>query len=915
MFNTDFIDSVSKTDLLPPMTLPRSTKKGDKWKRAVMDSFEHIGLKQLHENLSFFDNYRMVEGKITFQELSDVAPQLSKLDDLLANAEVPTTLRHYDITSIILNTIVDKYVDFQDKFHVTDSGEVAKNDFLRFKDEQIQEALNNLIKVYIDEALAKKGLDSKGKQFNSPEEQQQYMAQLEQEKQNLVPKDLQDSTKTGFKTIGVKWGEATLDYDKERFDLTKLGKENIKDFLISGRCFREYKIYHDKYAPRNWSPKNTFFSKEVEINEVQKGEFVGRIQPMTPGEVVKEYGHKISTDLQKELLGGNSMWMNNTASQYASGSIEQAVNSNFLNLETVPFKGYHDYNFMLGLQDELDMPMGIETRFNNDGTQTVRERYLPRLRNGNNGIHSTLAILLRSDFIHRKDLCQVTEVYFKAYDLWGYLTYEDESGRVVTEEVTEDILPDFLRDRGIKQTFKQSLHDIIVDFEVNTLKWQYKPVTYYGVKIQSANLAKAIYIDVEPMEHQIKGDSEYDVLLPVAGKVGESLISKILPYQASVNLCMNQIQALLEKELGMVLLLSTDLIPSEYEGWGSAEEALMAFRNTAKSVGLMPANYSMDSQKTMNNANPVQAINISHAQEISTRVQMADYFQKKAYELIGINPLVNQPTKYETAEGVKSNNEVNVAQISGIHEDFSKYNKAALELHLAVAQYCQSNKKDLSLYYTKSDASIQYLKMVDPDLPFRRLGLIATFDSAKRKELETFKSYLMQTNTLGADTMELAKLIASDAWTEVLDIVTRERENKERKQQQEYQQQQQMIQQQGQSQDQVNQKQWERQEESNNLDRQTKLAIAEMNASISKGGDDTEMINYDRLSKDKQFQLKEQQVNHQIEMRNSENELKKQKLTFEQEMALKKLQVEMDKIKNEAEKRRSSEYIASINKN
>jgi hypothetical protein len=915
MFNTDFIDSVSKTDLLPPMTLPRSTKKGDKWKRAVMDSFEHIGLKQLHENLSFFDNYRMVEGKITFQELSDVAPQLSKLDDLLANAEVPTTLRHYDITSIILNTIVDKYVDFQDKFHVTDSGEVAKNDFLRFKDEQIQEALNALIKVYVDEALAKKGLNSKGKQFNSPEEQQQYMAQLEQEKQNLVPKDLQDSTKTGFKTIGVKWGEATLDYDKERFDLTKLGKENIKDFLISGRCFREYKIYHDKYAPRNWSPKNTFFSKEVEIDEVQKGEFVGRIQPMTPGEVVKEYGHKISTDLQKELLGGNSMWMNNTASQYASGSIEQAVNSNFLNLETVPFKGYHDYNFMLGLQDELDMPMGIETRFNNDGTQTVRERYLPRLRNGNNGIHSTLAILLRSDFIHRKDLCQVTEVYFKAYDLWGYLTYEDESGRVVTEEVTEDILPDFLRDRGIKQTFKQSLHDIIVDFEVNTLKWQYKPVTYYGVKIQSANLAKAIYIDVEPMEHQIKGDSEYDVLLPVAGKVGESLISKILPYQASVNLCMNQIQALLEKELGMVLLLSTDLIPSEYEGWGSAEEALMAFRNTAKSVGLMPANYSMDSQKTMNNANPVQAINISHAQEISTRVQMADYFQKKAYELIGINPLVNQPTKYETAEGVKSSNEVNVAQISGIHEDFSKYNKAALELHLAVAQYCQSNKKDLSLYYTKSDASIQYLKIVDPDLPFRRLGLIATFDSAKRKELETFKSYLMQTNTLGADTMELAKLIASDAWTEVLDIVTRERENKERRQQQEYQQQQQMVQQQAQSQDQVNQKQWEREEESNNLDRQTKLAIAEMNASVSKGGDDTEMINYDRLSKDKQLQLKEQQVNHQIEMRNSENELKKQKLTFEQEMALKKLQVEMFKIKNEAEKRRSSEYIASINKN
>jgi hypothetical protein len=898
------------------MTLPKKVKESDTWRKAVMDSFEHIALKQLYENINFFNNYRMVEGKLTFQELAEVAPHLTQLEDLLNGVGVPTFLKHYDITSIIVNTIVDKYIDLQDKFHVADTGEIAKNDFIRYKDEQIQDLLHKVIETEVNIALAKAGMNPEGQQFSSPEEQQQFMAQLEQKKAELTPKDLDRSSKQSFKTIGVQWAEATLEHDKERFNLIKFGKENLRDYLISGRCFREYKVYYDKYQPRNWSPRNTFFSKEVEADEIQKGEYVGRIQPMTPGEVIKEFGHKISTDDQKQLLGGNYLWKNSTATSAVSGTITEAINSNFLQVDTVPFKGYHDYNFMLGLQNELDVPMGIETVFNKDGSQSTRERYLPRHGVGQNGIYNTLALLLRSDFVHRKDLCQVTEVYFRAYDLWGYLTYENEYGRVVTEEVTEAILPEFLKERGIKQTYKESLHDIITDFEVNTLKWQYKPVVYYGVKIQSANLTKPIYIDVTPMENQIKGDSEYDVLLPVAGKVGNSLVGKILPFQASYNLCMNQITSLLEKELGMVLLMSTDLIPSEYEGWGDAEEALMAVRNTAKSVGIMPMNTSLDSQKSMNNMNPVQTINMTHAQEIATRVQMADFFQKKAYELIGINPIVNQPTKYETAEGVRLGNETNVAQISGIHEEFSRFNKGALELHLAVAQYCQSNKKDLSIYYTKSDASIQFLKVHDPMLPLRRLGLIPTADSAKRKELETFKQYLMNTNTLGADTMELAKLIASDAWSEVLEIVKLERAEKDKKEQQAYQQQQQLQQQQAQNQDAINQKQWEREEMSKQKDRETKVSVAELTA-LGRVNNQNEDPNtqFDYITQQAEQNRKDLDLNHKMEMDKQGLELKNKQAENTVNLKMEELKLRAKEIEERGKDRQSKEYISAINKN
>ena len=915
MFNTSFIDSVSRTDTLPPLHLSRKVKKSDKWKKAVMDAFENIALKQLHENLSFFDNYRVVSSKMTYQELSEVLPHLNGLQDLLDGVGIPSQLKHHDITSILVNTIVDKYVDFQDKFHVTDIGEIAENEFLRYKNEEITKLLEEVTKNIIDQELAKNGLTPEGKQFSSEEEQQAFMQQLEEQKKKFTPVELSKSTKNSFKTIGTRWAEGTLDHDKERFDLLKLGKESLKEYLTAGRAFREYKIYHDKYFPRNWSAKNTFFSKEVEVQNIQKGEYAGRIQPYTPSECIQEFGHKIPTDKQKELLGGNTTWENYVSNNYASGTIEEAVNSNFNQIVTTPFKGYSDYNFMLGLQDQLEIPMGIETRFNKDGTQTVRERFLPRYYNGQNGLYSSLAVLLRDDFQHRKDLCQVTEVYFRAYDLWGYLTYENEYGRIVTEEVTEDILKDFLKEKGIKQSYKESIHDIITSFEVNTLKWQLRPVTYYGVKIQSANLQDALYIDVEPMEHQIKGDSEYDTLLPVAGIVGESIVTKIAPFQAKYNLCMNQITNLIEKELGMILLLSTDLIPSEYDGWGNAEEALIALRNTAKNVGIMPGNTSLDSQKQSNNSSGVQLLNVTHGAEIQSRVQLADFFQKKAYELIGINPILNQPTKYETAEGVRNSAETNVAQISGIHTDFSYFNKGALELHLAVAQYCQSNKKDLSIFYTKSDASIQYLKIQDPNLPLRRFGLIATFDSQKRKELELLKQAIMQQNTLGADTMELARLIGSDSYSEIIEIARIERERREGQQQAEYQQQQQLVQQKAQADDENASKAWERQEQSKDKDRANRLEVERIQALGRAADKQADPNSFEQINREADNALKERDLNLRYEQSAQDFRLKEKQSEDQRMIKIKELELKAKELEERTKARQSKEYVATINKN
>ena len=913
---TTIFSRIYKSDNLPPMTVPKKVKESKDWQEAVLDSFEFLAIEQFKDNLQFIDLYRMVDGKISYQELSEVAPHMKDIQSLLDGVGVPSFLKHYDIIGIVINALVGYYGTMQPKFHVTDTGEVAESEFLRAKNEELQTLIQNVIKNTVDLHLAKNGMTAEGQTFESEEEQQQYMQQLQEAAQQFVPKDTERDSKKTFKTIGMQWGEATLERDRERFNFSKLERDELKDQLTSGRCFRHFRIGFDDYEPESWSAKNTFFSREVDAEMVHKGEYVGRLNFWTPAEVIRRYGHEINAKDQKALLGGNEAWKTFVGDGYYTGTVEESIKSNFNKQVRVPFANYYDYNFYLGLQEETGIPMGIQTIYNSDGTSSDRERFLPRLMGDYHGRYSYYAKIMRDDFKHRLDLCQVTETYFRAYELWGYLTYEDSTGRIVTEEVTEDILPEFLKENNISQNYKTELVKIVKDFKPNTLQWTYRPVVYEGVKIQSENLVKPIYLYCRPCEHQIKGDSEFDRWLPVAGYIGQSQAKKIEPYQAKYNLCMNQIYSMLEKEIGVFFLLDTAMIPSEFDGWGDAQEALIAMRNIAKDVGILPVATSQDNQRNPTNFNQFSTYNLSYSAQMADRIRLAEFSQRKAYEMIGINPNILQaPAKYETAEGVRQSQEATYAQISEIFENYENYIKSAYELHLSVAQYCQSNKKDITLYYTKSDASIEYLKFTDPEFPFRRLGLIASSDSKKRKELETFKTYLLQTNTLGTDTLEIAKLISSDEFSEVVEIAKSAQERRMAMEQQQFQQQQALEQQRAENQRVAAEEAWTRQEESKQRDRENILNKERINALGRASDKQSNELGFAQINKQADLAMKTNELNFKNEeaVRAYNQEDKK----MSQDMALKmeKLKIEAKKVEERMLDRRSKEYVAEINKN
>lgn len=899
------------------MHVKRSVKKKKAWKRAVLDGFERIAVDQFMENLEFVDLYRMVEGKLTYQELAEVAPHFEDIQNLLDGVGVPTFLKHYDILGVVIKGLTGILIQMQDKFHVTDTGEIAQSEFMRHQNDKLKGMLEGVLENSIQLRMAEAGYDKDMNSFESPEEQQAYINELEQAREAFTPKDTLEATKKTFKTIGTTWGEATLEHDKERFNFNYLDKEDFKHYLTAGRCFRHFRIGFDNYEPETWSAKNTFFSKEADVSLVHKGEYVGNINWFTPAQVVRTHGHLIDTKIQKELLGGNEGWGEFMGDDLYSGSIHESLKSNFNKQARTPFSSYADYNFYLGLQEETGVPLGVQTLFNDDGTSSTQERFLPKLAGHNRGsVYDGYALIMRDDFEHRTDLCQVTEVYFRAYDRYGYLTYEDDYGTIVTEEVTEDILSEVLKEKGIKSTYKESLVEIVEEFEVNTLKWVLRPVVYKGIKVQSGNLKEALYLQCDAWEHEIKGDSEFDRFLPVAGYIGESVAKRIEPYQAKHNLCMNQVYSLLEKELGIFFLMDVAMIPSEFDGWGDAQEALMAIRNIAKDTGILPIATSQDGQGPASNFNQFSTNNLSNSSQIADRIKMAEFTQRKAYEVIGINQsILQQPTKYETAEGVRQNQEAGWAQLAEIFENFNIYLKSARELHLSVAQYSQSNKKDNSLYYTKSDGSIEFLKFADPSFPFRRIGLIATMDSAKRKELETFKTLLINNNTLGSDTLELAKLISSDGMAEAVEIARLAQERNQAREDQIRAEQAQMQDKGIQAAQQAEEQKWMRTEASNQKDRETKIEVAELNALGRASDKKSDVIGIENIKIAADQAIKQNKIDADSDIALKRLKADEIKSTEATNLQLEGLKMRAKELQEKRAERKSNEYIATVNKN
>lgn len=918
MIDTSWIRGIaSGVSSMPAQALPKKQKDED-WQKATMDSLELEGLKQIASNIKYKDLFRMINGKLSYSELSDVIPQLREVESALDTINIPTYLKHYDILGTIINGLVGEYITASDRFICTNVDEIASNEYERDK----RELLTNYINEKLDKEVALRMINmginpmAEDGQFQSEEEKQQYIQQIESIRNSLTPPEIEETMSTKWKTIGAMWGHHTLQADEKKFYMSEMDRDELISFLGVGKCFRGFELGYDYYRPESWSVLNTFHSTEPGLKYPQDGEYIGKIELMTSAQIVNRYGHLLSKKDKDKILGTKEKKQNPLlyGSSGGGGSLPP-LSKQYI----VPHYNYFEYNDLLTLQEYTGTPLGTYKYKDKEGNEITSDRFLPQRNSvfGNNVMYS----ILGNDTEPREDMYQVTLAYWRSFKEVYLITLESETGLIIQELFTDDIIPEIFDEMGLKKLRNVSLTEAVENKEPNTVVFDYAPEIWKGIKISGGYLKEPMYLDVAPLEFQIRGESNiFDVKLPVAGVISNALGNKIQPYQVAYNVTMNQAYNLLEKEIGMFFIFDINYLPSEVKGWGDTEETLLQLRQITKDTGLFPVDSSKQNLQGGAMFNQFGVQNLTYGQAIQEKLNLAQAYKNMAYESIGVSGvrLSAQPVKYSTNEGIKVSNDASYAQTEVYFDEFRGYKKRMLELHLAVAQYAQGSGKDLTVMYTKSDQSQSFLKLRkfnDPDFPLRRLGILPISDSKKRKEMETFKQYILQNNTIGADELSIARIISSDTMQEIITVARQERIHREQLQQQQQQAEQEMQAQKFEMDAQLRQEEF--QKENYLLDKKlaNNLEVKRIDALGRSLDNNATGVEAAEINKAADMALQREKTDATITAQQEKQVLDTQKETNLNEQRMREFALEVERLKLAREKLNNDRYIAQINKN
>jgi len=774
----------SISGLMPPQAIP-TAKKTKAWKKATMDALHRIGERQNQDSLKFRDYKKMVDGEFTylgtgFGELEGNNSFFSKqVRRLRQDRGIPTHIKHFDFIGIVCNALSGIYNEFEDIFRIDSLDEYFTNEYIRQKTELLHKYAAETFNNEVNRLLLQRGIDVNKSDFQSEEEAQQYQQEIDQQVKALTPEEIEVFMQKNFKVLATEWAQNTLDEDNKEFHLHELDREEFIDYLLSGRYFRHFRVGYDSYSIERWKPEETFFSQDVDAKYPQDGEFVGRITNLSPSAIINTFGHLLSSKEQEAI---SNYWNQNDYWQNGKTNSLSVMERAFPEAHIVPFTNYYEHDLATQMEDALGEPLGIRTFLDKDGEERQIEDWLPRLGGQQTTDSNIFSKYLRDDIEVRSDTIQVTEAYWRSYKRVGVLTYENSVGVLSQEITTDDLLADFLAENEIKkirnislEEFQIALKNNKMDEYVNTIVYAYTPEIWKGIKIRGNGntLKEDLYLDVRPLDYQIKGSRSniYDVKLPVAGIISVGIAKKLEPYQVLHNICMNQITELLEKELGIFFTFDLMYLPAEYKD-GTTEDAIYDMRDMIKSTGLFAVD--MSKQNTEGNqalTNSFQRQDITYASQVQYRWQMAMQYKEQALSQIGITPqLLGQPNTYTTSEGVKQGQNASYALITPLFEKMNTAKAKEKDIHIAIAQYCQSNGKDASVMFRKDDGAHYLLDIMAEDgelFPLRHMGVVSVLSARDRKSIEQIRNLMLNDNTIQRDLQSSIEILTNPTLIEI----------------------------------------------------------------------------------------------------------------------------------------------------
>ncbi len=711
------------------------------WAQKTMDALESIGRNQYNLNLKLIENYEMIKGKFIFSHYFETDGYKGLLTKLSEEVELPSYLRHYDIISQVVNTMSGEWQKRPDTFKVRHVGDGATSEWMRKKVEMTQEYVMEKVNAKIDAKLAEQGIDVNKSNFNSEEEEKQYFDEINSERQKLTPIQIQKYLDTDFLTNSEIWANNHFEKAKEFFNVKEKEKIEFEDMLTADRAFRHFFISTNSfgYIQETWNPVNTFFHKSPDVVYIEDGDYVGRIFNLSINTIIDRYGHLLTRE-DFDLLQGKCK---NNDKKWEDHKYNWVYDNHY-----VPFENYPEHNLLQQARAGL-VP-------------------IPQLDD------FTLNQLSSSSFYKENEgFYFVTEAYWKSQKKLIKITYFDYE----LKELVMDIVDETYE---IPKHFRESKKVFDDEHDLDTYAITFVNEVWKGVKVNTAydkDLQKDLYIDIRPNDFQFKGDLDlYGCKLPVCGQIfstrnsgSMSVVDLMKPYQIAYNVSMNQVFNLMEKEIGMFVVMDVNMFPNSKD-WGGSD-SWEKWMLLAKNMGLVPADTNPANIKNSLAATGgflPKVIDLNLASQMVSRMNLCKFFEEQALKQVGFNQYrVGAYTSSATATGIEQGTQTSYAQTESHFTNFSNYLRRVYQMDLDIAQYVESKKETIEILYNKSDLQKGFIKLLGSELLLSDLGLFVNNSQEHLRQIEMMRQYALQNNTSGMSPETVMDIITTKSPREI----------------------------------------------------------------------------------------------------------------------------------------------------
>ena len=821
--NTDkYQDIVNNYDIfVPDQFVSEKEKNSPDWVKSTLDYYATIAHSQYWNNEKIKKNYDLLNGILHRDDyFTEDYERLVEFLDESTSVELPDYVKHYPMMNPPINTLVGEIIQRPDNARFKAVDEYSFNEFIRAKNELLNTIfLQKLEDIMLTKAKQLGLTDQKeqlqqqmkdiGSQLSKSEQSQEEVTpetsqqlqdlqkqaeeigkqieELNKQIQDLKPKDLEKVTNKTYQSTAEQWANLKLEQLKRHFNIKDKSQEGFLDFLTSAREFHHIYVNSSKlgigYDVVN--PRNVFFLTEPNPRYTTDCYVIGRIESMELSRILERFN--LTMDEIEYLREHRDDYIRNP-----SADINIFENSQ-TGYDSVHYSTYNParLNKEIQIRGELEQEQLLDT-YDPAGNRYSPDGYL--------------------GYETRNQRYTVIVSYFKSKRKIGKVNFIDDDGFEQLEIVDENFEYD-KKDPRVK------------------VEWEYVNEWWEGVRI-----GRAVY-KVSPLRH-LELPPMIGTFYRAKNTIPKSIVDHMKVYQIIYNICLNQLYLLLEKEVGVAVLLNLRQLP-KYKDM-TDENALEKTVTLMKEMGIVPLDDSPENMKGQSSFNQSAKLDLTRTQEIQSRISLASWAKQQCWELLGFTPQrLGAVQGIDTATGIQQGMAQSFAQTEPITSAHEECMNLVYQQLIDTAQYIETQKPTSVISYVDHELHDVFLQVNTEDLKMRDLQIFVSNRSEDKRKLEEIRQLSMAYAQNQLHPYYTTLINTSQSISDIREFLKDDMQKKEKQQaeqqqiqQQQMQQQQQIAEQQQQTMKQIADDKLAFEKEEANLNRERDIVVARIKAGL-----------------------------------------------------------------------------------